>query len=146
MHRIALTILTATLCFAADDPWAKVQELKTGAEIRIFKKGSATPVLAQFGDATEDRLVILQKNRQTSIPKEEIDRLDARPKPGNREISRTTATKTKDPDFTPHPNPQVPASETSSSTSIGISGGKADFETLYRRPAKLPPSEAGAQK
>lgn len=38
MRKLALFLCTAFLAFGVDDPWAKLKELKTGTELRVFKK------------------------------------------------------------------------------------------------------------
>ena len=40
MTRIALAILSAAVLLAADNPWAKVQELKSRSELKIYRKGA----------------------------------------------------------------------------------------------------------
>jgi hypothetical protein len=62
----------------ADNPWAKVQELKSRSELRIYKKGAREPLMATLDEVTEDRILIVVKNEQMSVPKDDIDRLDAR--------------------------------------------------------------------
>jgi hypothetical protein len=135
MRRIASSLLLATSLFAADNPWSKVQDLKSGAELRIYKKGVSQPVEARFDDAGDERIVIVLKNRQSSIAKEDIDRIDARPaaKKTARKLGVDSTVKTTDPDFTPHPNPGVPAPGTVSSSSVSFGGSKPDFETVYQR-------------
>jgi len=123
----------ATMLFAADNPWDKVKELKSGADIRIIRKGAPQPLEAKFDEATDDHIVIVVKKEQKSIPKDEIDRLDYRPKAGG----RSTETKvTNTPADTTPPagmshGPQVPGQ----SSSTNVSFGKPGYETLYRRVA-----------
>jgi hypothetical protein len=38
-----------------------------------------SPVMAQMDEANEERILVVVKNEQVSIPKEQIDRVDARP-------------------------------------------------------------------
>ena len=137
--RAILCVLTAvSFGFGADvktdDQWNKVKELKSGTEIRIFKKGAAQPILAKAGDATDDKLIVVLKNEETAIDKKDIDRLDARPAAGKRAKVTSTATM-NEPTVQPvdgvrpenYPKP-------SSSYSSGISmGSKPDFETVYQR-------------
>jgi hypothetical protein len=135
MGRIWLGILaTAAVLLAADNPWAKVMELKSRAELRIYKKGSAEPIIAVLDEPGEERLLVVVKNRQVAIAREDIDRLDARPvaKTARKTTVEQTA-KTTDPDYTPHPNggPAVPGTSYGSNVSFG--GSKPDFETVYRR-------------
>jgi hypothetical protein len=131
--------LTALAAWAADDGWTKVREIKTGAEIRIYKKGVKQPILAKFDEANDENLVVATKTEQVAIAKDQIDRVDYRPpKTGSRvirESKTTTEIDTKTSSSTvPH---NAPGPTTSSSSSLNI-GGKPDFETIYRRTA-VPP-------
>ena len=136
MSKLILLVLSATLAFAADDPWAKVKDLKTGTELRIYKKGSSQPLVVKSADVTEDNLVVLLKNAQVAIPKDSIDRVDYRPAKGK--LTTETTTKQTEPDTTPGPpghGSQVPGTSTSTSVSMG---SKPDFETIYKRPVGEP--------
>jgi len=135
MIRIAFVFLTAATLFGADNPWAKVQELKSGSYLRIYKKGSSQPVIAKFGEVTEERIVIVLKNEETTIPKEDIDRIDARPaSKAVRKLQGESKVKTNEPDNSPHPESGIPVPTTSYSTGLSVTGGgKGDFETVYRR-------------
>lgn len=130
-------LLGATLAvFGADDPWAKVRFLKSGTELRIFKKGGKQPLVAKMDQATTDNLIVVVKNEQIGIPVEDVDRLDFRP-PGGPRITRQTATKTN-PIGNPTPSDQrigggSPGPSASTATSVTL-GAKPDFETIYRRP------------
>jgi hypothetical protein len=131
MRELAILMLAATTVFAADDPWAKVKELKSGSEVRILKKGSAKPVEGKLDEVRDTDLVVILKNEQVAIPKDQVDRLDART-PGSRKTSLETKTdnpNTKPPTGMSHGAP-VPGTAYSTTTSIG---GKPDYETLYRR-------------
>jgi hypothetical protein len=77
--KLALFLLATLAALGADDPWAKVRQLKTGSELRIFRKGAVQPTLAKFGDVVEDALIVIVKNAQTSIPKDSIERIESRP-------------------------------------------------------------------
>ena len=138
MSKLFFFLLAAMTAFAADDPWAKVRDLKGGTELRIYKKGTAQPVLAKSDDVTDDNLIVVVKNEQVAIPKDQIDRIDYRPtKPGGRLTTETKSTPTE-PDTTPGPpghGSRVPG--TSTSTNVGI-GSKPDFELIYRRPTPPP--------
>jgi len=48
MRGLAMVLLAAVTAFAADDPWTKVRDLKSGTELRIFKKGGMHPSLAKM--------------------------------------------------------------------------------------------------
>lgn len=139
MSRILLFFCTALLAFAADNPWAKVKDLKTGTELRIYKVNGKQPILAKMDELTDESLVVIVKNEQTAIPKEQIDRIDYRPPSKNSRIttdSRTTTGANSEP-VGPRPTPgaSVPGMSTSSGVSVG---SKPDFETIYRRTQTLP--------
>src|SRR5579872_1147254 len=125
-----LLLLGALVAFAADDDWAKVKDLRTGTEIRVFKKGSSQPVLAQIDELTDDNLVVIIKKTQTAIPRDQIMRIDARP--GKRPVTKETTTKEAPPVGDPAAKP-----DSSTSTSVSF-GDKPDFETVYRRPTGAP--------
>jgi hypothetical protein len=127
MRGLLLLILAGLAAFGADDEWTKVRALKTGAELRVYKKGSTQPVSAQMDELTDENLVVIVKKTQTAIPKEQIDRIDARP-PGAGATKETTTKQTVDAD-----------GKENTSTSSGYSfGGKPNFETVYRRPPSAP--------
>lgn len=140
IYRKVTLILTASmLLFAADNPWTKVQELKSGSELRIFKKGAAQPVMATFDEANDERMVVVVKNKQMAVAKEDIDQVDARPpaKKTPRKLTVDHTVKTTEPDLAPHPNAGVPVPGTSYGSSLSTGGGsKPPFETVYRRTAK----------
>ncbi|HYP05058.1 MAG TPA: hypothetical protein VER03_02390 [Bryobacteraceae bacterium] len=142
MNRRLIVLLAAavTLVAAEADPWAKVLELKSGAELRIQKRGIAQPILAQMDEATEERLVVVIKNEQVSIPKDQIDRIDARPKGGSRVIKETKVTNNAPGNPSPSDHrPGGPITGPSSSQSSSMTfGGKPDFEIVYRRPPVRP--------
>ena len=140
MPRIALLMFMSTLLWGADHPWAKVHELKSRSELRIYRKGAREPLMATLDEVNEDRILIVVKNEQMSVPKEDIDRLDARPsgKTPSKFVKETTV-KTTEPDYTPHPpgGANVPGESYTTSVSRS-SGSKPDFETVYRRPPVTP--------
>ena len=141
MRKLVLLFCTALVAFAADDPWAKVKELKTGTELRVYKKGAAQPLLVQMDELTDDNLVVIDKKRQSAIARDQIDRVDYRPS-GKSRISRETTTKVTDSvgdpkAVIPSPHPDAPGSTTSTSSNLSI-GSKPDFETIYKRPPSPP--------
>ena len=141
MTRTILLLLAsaATALCAADTSWDKVKDLKSGTEIRIYRLSDPTPIEAKFDEATDEHIVFVVKKEQKSIRKDQIVRLDYRPKPG----SRTTETKTTNssPDTTPPAGmahgPQVPGQ----SSSTNVSFGKPAYETLYRSTASHGPAK-----
>jgi hypothetical protein len=138
MSKIATFILAATVLLGADTSWTRVKELKSRAELRIYKKGAREPINATFDDANDERLIVVIKKEQVAIPKEDIDRLDARPAATPRKVNVEKTEKVTDPDPVPNPRtgPAAPGESTSSNVSFG--GSKADFETIYRRTAGSP--------
>jgi hypothetical protein len=129
MRKLALFLCAALLALGADDPWAKVKELKTGAELRVFKKGAAQPLLVQMDELTDDNLVVIAKNQQTAIPRDQIERVDYRPS-GKSRVTKETTSKVNDA-----AGATGPSNSTSSNLVIG---SKPDFETIYRRPPTAP--------
>ncbi len=128
--RIFFFLLLAGLAaFGAGDDWAKVKALKTGSELRVYKKGSAQPISALMADLTDDNLIVLVKKTETAIPKDQIERIDARPPSGSRVTKEST---TKD-------SIGADGKETSSSSTGYSFGSKPDFETVYRH-ATPPPA------
>jgi hypothetical protein len=141
MRKLVLLFCTALVAFAADDPWTKVKELKTGTELRVYKKGAAQPLLVQMDELTDDNLVVIDKKKQTAIGRDQIDRVDYRPSGKSRVIKETT-TKVSDSvgdpkAVIPGPNPGAPGSTTSTSSNVSF-GSKPDFETIYKRPPSPP--------
>ncbi len=129
MLRILALLAAATAAFAAEDAWAKVRALKSGTELRIYKTGARQPVLAKFDEATGESLIIIGKNEQVAIAKDQIERLDYRPpRPGSRINKETRMTTDGARTIADR------AKGAGSSVSSGISlESKPDFETIYRR-------------
>ncbi len=137
MRKLLLSLCFAIAVDGADDPWAKVRALKSGTDLRIYKKGVSQPLNVKMGDLTDDNLVVINKNEQVAIARDAISRIDARPI-GKQRV--TTETKVSTKDVTGDPKAAIPApgssgagSTTSTSTGFTV-GSKNDFETVYRRP------------
>jgi len=139
MSKIFLLVLAAITVLAADNPWRKVRELKSGSELRIYKRGATQPVMATMDEADDERLIAVVKNEQVAFAKADIDRIDSRPETkGGRMVKTTTTTNTELHDKVAAPGPQGQMGPSSStSTSFG-NRPKPDFETIYRRPAGAP--------
>jgi len=141
LRRILFLVLaSAVAAVCADDPWIGVTKLNSGTEIRVVKKGASQPVIGKFDEANDERVVLVVKNQQIAIPKDQIDRLDARPSAGSRAKveSKTTVDDpqaAKEPPVGMDGHPGTPS--TSSSTSVSF-GEKPDFQTVYRRPLGAP--------
>src|SRR5215471_15612264 len=134
MVRSLLLLLSAAALFAADDPWTKVKELKSGTEIRIVKKGAAKPIEGKFDEAQDDKVIVVLKNEQVAIAKDDIDRLEYRPKPGSR-VTHNEGAKEMPPDSTPPVGMGHGAQVPGKSYNSGVSfGSKPGYETLYQRP------------
>jgi hypothetical protein len=149
MRRVLLLLsaFAAAALAAEPDPWAAVVKLKSGAEIRVLKKGSMQPVLGKFDEADDERLVLVVKNEQVAIPKEQIDRLDARPQPAGSRVKVEGKTTTDDPQKAKEPPIGMhsePVVGTSTTSGVNITG-KPDYETVYRRPLGTP-KHAGDKK
>jgi hypothetical protein len=140
MRTAVLFLLAVAAGLGAGDPWSRVRELKTGVELRIFKRDSRRPVIATMDRATERHLLIATKDRQLAIPKDEIERIDQRPSQSGNRFEKETRTVTKMSDGTEsaagRPGSHAGVS-TSSSTGVRF-GSKAEFETVYRRPEAAP--------
>ena len=139
MRGLAIVLLAAVTAFAADDPWTKVRDLKSGTELRIFKKGGFHPILAKMEEANPDSLIIVVKNEELAIPKDQIDRIDYRPLKTGSRVTKETSEKVEGPDAktaAESPN-NIPGQSVSASTNYVI-GGQPDFQTIYRRPPPEP--------
>jgi hypothetical protein len=139
MARSLWLLFAAAVAFgASEDTWNKVKELKSGTEIRIVRRGVPRPIEAKLDETRDDAVVIVVKNEQISVPREDIDRLDYRPKPGSR-IQKTGDAKEVPPDNTQpvgmDHHPPVPSTNYSSGLSIG---SKPNYEPLYQRPTPAP--------
>jgi cell division protein FtsN len=89
-------------------------------------------------EANDERLVVVIKNEQQAIQKDDIDRIDFRPATKSK-IAKETRTSQTDSTQTSSVGPQPRGSQPgpSTSTTTSISGApKPDFETIYRRTAK----------
>jgi hypothetical protein len=136
MRRLLSFCLATLTVFAADNPWDKVRELKTGTELRILKKGSRQPVLGTMDEANDDRIVVVVKNEELAIQKDDIDRIDFRPATKSRVVKETRTTQS-DSAQTPPVGPQGSQNGPSTSTTTSYSGApKPDFQTIYRRTVK----------
>ena len=138
MSRIALIILSAAGLFAADNPWAKVTDLPNRSELRIYQKGVRDAITATLADATEERIVVVVKNKQMTIAKEDIERIDARPVEPKKKPEATTTQTTSDPDLAPRLGAGPPMPTTSTSSGMSFGGSKPDFKTIYIKPRAAP--------
>ncbi len=140
MLRNFLFLLTAITAFAANDQWAKVRELKSGSEVRIYKTGSAQPITGKLDEVHDDSIVLILKNEQVGVQKDEIDRIDARPSQAGNHMIKDTRTKVDNPDLAkPSAGPSQGSTGPTTSTTTNLNfRPKADFDTVYRRTAAAP--------
>ena len=141
MRKLVLFFCGVLAASAAEDSWKKVQELKTGTEVRIYKRGDRQPIIATLDEATDDHVSFATKKEQTSLPKDDVIRVDARPAGAKRSIQKET--KTAESVEIPSPGCRVirasdPGRPSNTSSNVSI-GGKPDFETVYRKMPTLPP-------
>jgi hypothetical protein len=146
MWKSVIILCAAAVAFGADDPWAKVKELKTGAELHVYKRGVVQPLVVKMDELTADNLVVVVKNTQTAIPRDQIERIDARPSGRTRQVTNTQNAEQNaatDPRSTiPGPNqPPGAVHAASTTTASGVTWTKQDFETIYRKTAGSPPKK-----
>lgn len=128
MKRAILMLACAAAVCAAGDSWDKVQQLKGGAALRIYKVNAQAPLTATLDRAGEQSLIVFTRNGQLSIPKEEIDRLDWRPA---QRVDRTARVNRK---VAPKGAEVTSNTMPGATTTVGVKlGKKAPFETIYRR-------------
>jgi len=89
MLKTIIILCAAAIAFGADDPWAKVKELKTGTELQVYKRGSIQPLAVKMDELTDQNLIVINKNAQTAILRDNIDRIDARPSGKTRTVNET---------------------------------------------------------
>jgi hypothetical protein len=133
MSRIAIFFLAAALLAGADTSWTRVKDLKSRSELRVYKKGAREPLNATLDEANDERIVVVVKNQQMAIPKEDIDRIDARPMTPPRKLNVESTAKEIPPDPTPQRPGTTAVPGTSYSSNISSAGNKPNFETIYRR-------------
>ena len=80
MVRTFLFLIAAVAAASGDeDPWMRVRKLESGSDVRVYKSGKKKPVEGKFERASEESVVLLLKDAQVSIPKEQVERVDWRP-------------------------------------------------------------------
>ena len=135
-----LLLCAAALAFGADDPWAKIKELKSGTELHVFKRGATQFLTVKMDELTDENLVVINKNVQLAIPRDQIERIDARPNGRARTVTNTQTAEQNaatDP-RTAIPGPNQPPGAVhaqTTTTASGVTWTKQDFETIYRRTA-----------
>src|SRR5947207_500646 len=121
MFRMALFLVTAMAALAAEDSWAKVRQLKSGADVRIYTRGATQPLSGEMDEVREEWLIVVIKNKQVAIAKDRIDRIDARPIQSGARVTKEKTESVKND-----------ATGQSSSTSSGLTfHPRPNFETIY---------------
>jgi len=112
--------LCCALVWGADE-WQKVKDLKTGSDLRIYKKGAVKRIEAKSGSVTESSVVVVMKNEEVAIQKADIVRVDFRP-PATKPTKSETRTKGVDASGNP-----------TDSLSGGLSWGRDGWQTVFKR-------------
>jgi len=132
MKRLAPLLLATMAALAAEDSWVKVRELRSGTDLRIYRVNAKKPLLAKFDQASEESVILIPKNGQVSIPKEQIDRLDCRRTPPNRLVKETRTDRKIARKGAEISNNTIPGATTSVKTRLEIPS-KSAFEKIYDR-------------
>jgi len=138
MMRVLITCLLAALSmFAADNnDWAEVKKLVSGTEIRVHKAGIKKPVVTKLDEVRDDKIFIVTGNEQSAILRADIDQLDARPYDDPPRVTAENKATTGSEEVLKPRGPLTPRARSGSSSSGITIRSKADFKTVYRRPAK----------
>jgi len=130
--KLLISLLLCLSVQAADDSWAKLKTLASGGEVRIVKKGAVQSITATLDEATDESIIVVIKNQQVALPKQDILRIDYRPPVKGPKIVKETRTKTNEAPAgsKPTPGPAAPNGPSSSSSSSISSAPKGDFETV----------------
>lgn len=139
MRRTTLAVLFLGMAAAwgADD-WVKVKAIRSGSDLKIWRAGSKQALEAKMDEATDESLVVATKKEQFSIPKDQIDRIDARaPKDrqGPRRTTTATTTTGEIPGTDPHKinRPGGNGGGPSGNVTSTANWSSAPFETVYRK-------------
>jgi hypothetical protein len=146
MWKTAILLCATAVAFGANDPWAKVKELKTGAELHVYKRGSVQPLNVKMDELTDENLVVINKSAQMAIPRDQIERIDARASGRTRTMTDTQTAEQNaatDPrSAIPGPNqPPGAVHAATTTTASGVTWTKQEFETIYRKTAGSPPKK-----
>ena len=132
MKRFALLLLTAMAALAAENSWVAVRELKSGTELRIYRVNTKEPFPAKLDQASDESLIVITKNGQVSIPKEDIQRLDCRRAPPHRLVKETRVERKIPPNAAEITGNTIRGPTTSVKTRLDIPSESA-FEKIYDR-------------
>ncbi|MBC7924466.1 MAG: hypothetical protein H7039_02315 [Bryobacteraceae bacterium] len=133
---LVLIVLAACLVLPAAESWDKVRELKSGQELRIWKREAKQPMFAKMDEASGESLVVVMKDQQLAVAKDDIDRVEARPAGKTPGIVRESKVSSAHPERLTGPaiGParNVAGQTVNSSSSVSL-GSKPGFELIYRR-------------
>lgn len=138
MKLSALLFSSALLVFGADDAWKRVRDLRSGVEVKVLKVGEKNPINARFDEANDERLLLVVKNAQTSIAKEDVLKVEARKQESSvRREQKTTNTDPNQQLSQPRvPNPGQRATPALQESSSGVTFSKPGFELIYEKGKK----------
>jgi hypothetical protein len=104
--RIALVFLAAAVtALAQDDAWITVQQVESGTDLRIYKTGEKKPISGKMGQASDGNLMVVVKNGQESIDKDQIDRIDMRTEEPSTHVKEVRQPNGRRRQVTVHPKP-----------------------------------------
>jgi hypothetical protein len=133
MKSLILLLLSAiALPAAGDDPWQPVRELRSGAELRVYKVGAKDPFSAKLDRTTDSSVIVITKTGQLSIPREEIERLDCRRSDRGPVVKETRTERKVNPKGAEVTANTTPGATTSVKTTLDLPG-KSAFYTVYDR-------------
>jgi hypothetical protein len=97
-------------------------------------------------ELTDQNLIVINKNAQTAILRDDIERIDARPSGKTRTMNETKVSEknaaTNPRSTIPGPNsPPGAMNPPTSEASSGVTWSKPGFETVYRRTAERTPKK-----
>ena len=58
-------------------------------ELQVYKRGSLQPLTVKMDELTDQNLIVINKNAQTAILRDDIERIDARPIGKTRTVNET---------------------------------------------------------
>ncbi|HWQ52155.1 MAG TPA: hypothetical protein VN442_00630 [Bryobacteraceae bacterium] len=132
MWKAVLAFLTAAAAWGGADPWAKVQELKRGTEVRIYQTGQKRPITGKFDALSPESLIVVLKNEQLAIPRGKIERIDRRSSGSDVRTETMRHVGTRESVSTGRDRgTTLPPQSTSTGVRITPRPG---FETVYQRP------------
>jgi hypothetical protein len=141
---IPAVLFAAAFAAEPEDDWKKVMALSRGTEVRLTGPGIKSTLEGKVDQVNDEAIVLMLRNEQRSVLKEEIATLDFRNVTATRKLTKDSKVSTDDTSANPIPPRQrlpgqsaVPRNM-SSTTSVTLPT-RAPWEPLYRvkqKPAK----------